>query len=324
MPIVADPDKQRRKLAVIKDYIRAGKLGRSASVWNPAEGLLSSLGKALQNGRVLGSDPSHPLVGELVDVLGSHYGILKRFRLADWEEDEVGKALLRTASSLFLRTPEWARAVLLDHMIKKCEEDPDNPRPQPVLLNCCGRCFSNEEEIQVYVRSMISRFTHQLEEYEASPGATSVGMNNWCRGLQIILRINEEANLHISLDQAEELQFLLRRLIELERTRNYRGTRRPGVSLPCQNAMLSIFYLLRVRGRFDGGGFLFPGTNSMEAIEAAVEAINVGRWKWIPRGVPVEEDQSFQGSLLQFIRMTATMKDVRIIASGEDEMEDSD
>ncbi|MCB1132740.1 MAG: hypothetical protein KDN05_16570, partial [Verrucomicrobiae bacterium] len=324
MPIVADSDKQRRKLPAIKNYIRAGKLGKSASIWNPAEGLLSSLGKALQNGRVLGSDPSHPLVAELVDVLNSHYGVLKRFQSAEWEEDEVGRDLLRTASSLFLRTPEWARAVLFDYMIRKREADPDNPRPQPVLLNCCGRCFSREAEIQVYVRSMIARFTHQLDEYETSPGATGVGMNNWCRGLQIILRINEEANMCITLDQAEELQFLLRRLIELERTRNYRGTRRPGVSIPCQNAMLSIFYLLRVRGRFDGGGFLSPGTNSMEAIEAAVEAVNVGRWKWVPRGVPVEENQSFQGSLLKFIRMTATMKDVRIIASGEDEMEGSD
>lgn len=93
----------------------------------------------------------------------------------------------------------------------------------------------------------------------------------------------------ITLDQAEELQFLLRRLIELERTRNYRGTRRPGVSLPCQNAMLSIFYLLRVRGRFDGGGFLSPGSNSMEAIEAAVETVNVGRWKWSREECPLRK-----------------------------------
>ncbi|MFC7335987.1 hypothetical protein ACFQY0_02255 [Haloferula chungangensis] len=324
MPVAADPDKLTRKLSLIKNYIRAGKLGKSASVWSPAEGLLSSLGKALQNGRVLGSTPSHPLVGELIEVLSNHYGMFGNFRMSDWENDEIGKALLRTASSLFHRTPEWARVILFDYMAKKRKEDPGNPRPQVVLLNCCGRCFSSEEEVQVFVKSMIARFAHQLDDYDANPGASGVGMDNWCRGLQTILRINEEANLCITLDQAEELQFLLRRLIELERTRNYRGPRRPGVSRPCQNAMLSIFYLLRVRGRGDGGEFLAPGTNSMEAIEAAVEAVNMGQWKWVPRGVPVGEDQSFQGSLLKFIRMTATMKDVRIIASGEEEMEGSD
>jgi hypothetical protein len=90
--------------------------------------------------------------------------------------------------------------------------------------------------------------------------------------------------------------------------------------------MLSIFYLLRVRGRADGGEFLAPGTEAMEAIEAALQAVNVGEWTWLPPGMrlppgmPVGEDESFQGSLLKFIRRTATMKDLRIIASGEDEI----
>lgn len=324
MPVTPDPDRQRRKVPLIMSYIRAAKMGKSASLWNPAEGLLDSLGKALQNGRVLGSDPSHPTVDEFIEVLGSHFGIFKNFKLFDWEQDETGKALLRTASALFHRTPEWARAVLCKYMVKKYSESPENPRPQVVLLNCCGRCFFREEEVQVYVKSMISRFTNQLEEYDSNLGATGIGMDNWCRGLQTILRINEEANLFITLEQADELQFLLRRLIELERTRNYRGVRRPGVSRPCQNAMLSIFYLLRVRGRGDGGHFLAPGTGSMEAIESAVESVNIGRWKWVPRGVPVGDDETFQGSLLKFIRMTATMKDVQIIARGEEEIEGTD
>jgi hypothetical protein len=253
-------------------------------------------------------------------VLESHFVKFKHFDNRGWETDEAAKSLLRTASSLFHLTPDWAKKVLFEYLVEKYTQDPDNPSPQVVLLNCCGRCFSREDEVQVFVKSMIARFTHQLDEYDTMPGASGVGMDNWCRGLQTILRINEEANLCITLEQADTLQFLLRRLIELERKRNYMGPRRPGVSRPCQNAMLSIFYLLRVRGRGDGGGFLVPGAESMEEIEAAVNAVNVGQWKWVPKGVPVGRGESFQGSLLKFIRMTATIKDVRIIASGEEEI----
>jgi hypothetical protein len=307
---------------LISDYVKLGRMGKNASLWTPADGILGSLGKALQSGRVLGSDPSHPLVEGFLDVLGTHFGQFRNYGPEDWETCEIGKGLLRAASSLFHRTPSWAKKILFDHLVGKRLEDPDNPRPQVVLLNCCGRCFSSEEEVQLYVQSMIARFTYQLDDNGTDSGAASVGMDNWCRGLQIILRINEQANLCITLEQADKLQFLLRRLIELERSRNFRGPRRRGVSRPCQNAMLSIFYLLRVRGRVDGGEFLAPGTESMEAIQAAVEAVNVGQWKWVPPGVLVADDDSFQGSLLRFIRRTATMKDLRIIASGEDEISD--
>lgn len=319
-PLEPDPYRQSRKISLLKDYVKFGKMGKSASLWTPADRMLGSLGKALQSGRVLGSDPSGPLVEDFLDILGGHFGQFRNYGRDDWEADEIGKAFLRTASSLFHRTPGWAKHILYDHLAWKRSENPENPRPQVVLLNCCGRCFSSEDEVQLYVESMIARFAHQLDDYEANPGAASVGMDNWCRGLQIILRINEDANLCITVEQAERLQFLLRRLIELERTRNYRGARRAGVSRPCQNAMLSIFYLLRVRGRGDGGEFLAPGTESMETIEAAVQAVNVGQWKWLPPGVPVGEDESFQGSLLRFIRRVATVKDLRIIASGEDEI----
>jgi hypothetical protein len=320
MPLEPDPNRLKRALSPLKDYIGAGKLGRKQRIWRPADRMLNSLGKALQNGRVLGSDPSHPLAYELRAVLESHFVKFKHFDNRGWETDEAAKSLLRTASSLFHLTPDWAKKVLFEYLVEKYTQDPDNPSPQVVLLNCCGRCFSREDEVQVFVKSMIARFTHQLDEYDTMPGASGVGMDNWCRGLQTILRINEEANLCITLEQADTLQFLLRRLIELERKRNYMGPRRPGVSRPCQNAMLSIFYLLRVRGRGDGGGFLVPGAESMEEIEAAVNAVNVGQWKWVPKGVPVGRGESFQGSLLKFIRMTATIKDVRIIASGEEEI----
>jgi hypothetical protein len=268
----------------------------------------------------MGSDPSNPLVDDFINILESHFGQFRNYEPEDWESNELGRALLRTASSLFCRTPNWARQILFKHLYTKRLEDPYNPRPQVVLLNCCGRCFSSENEVQLYVNSMIARFTHQIDEYEANPGAVSVGMDNWCRGFQTILRINEEANLYVTLQQAEKLQYLLRRLIELERSRNFMVPRRPGVSRPCQNAMLSIFYLLRVRGRGDGGEFLAPGTEAMEAIEAELQAVSVGQWKWLPPGMPVGDDESFQGSLLKFIRRTATMKDLRIIASGEDEI----
>lgn len=320
MPLQADSRQQRIKLGVVKNYITCVKMRWSDSPWTAADGMLSALGKAIQNGRVLGSDASHPVVEELLDALRRHYGQFKSLFPEDWETDEIGKALLRAASSLFHRTPSWAREVLFNYLVKKRLEDPDNPRPQVVLLNSCGRCFSSEEEVQIYVKSMIARFTSQLDEYDTSPGSESVGMDNWCRGLQIILRINEETNLFITLEQAEKLQYLLRRLIEYERTRNSNGPQRTGVSRPCQNAMLSIFYLLRVRGRGDGGGFLAPGTEAMEAIKDAVQSVNAGMWKWVPPGVSVGEDDSFQESLLRFIGRTATMKDLRIIASGEDEI----
>jgi hypothetical protein len=319
-PLDPDPYRHSRKINLVKDYVKFGKMGKNASLWTPADQMLGSLGKALQSGRVLGSDPSNPLVEDFVSILDSHFRQFRNYGPEDWESDELGRALLRTASSLFHRTPSWAKQILFDHLIKKRSEDPDNPRPQVVLLNCCGRCFSSEEEVQLYVKAMIARFSHQLDEYKANPGSVSVGMDNWCRGLQIILRINEETNLFITLEQAEKLQYLLRCLIEFERTRNANGPQRPGVSRPCQNAMLSIFYLLRVRGRGDGGGFLAPGTEAMEAIKDAVQSVNAGMWKWVPPGVSVGEDDSFQESLLKFIGRTATMKDLRIIASGEDEI----
>jgi hypothetical protein len=313
---------QTRKLFLIKKYIQAERTSRSLNRLSPSVKILSSMGKAFQNGRVLGSDPSHPMVDELIEALTSHFRLCKGFQNSNWEDDEIGKALLRTASSLFHRTPEWARTVLYNYMVEKRSENSNNPRPNVVLLNCCGRCFSRKKEIQVFVTSMISRFIHQLKIYSASAGAPSVGMDNWCRGLQTILKINEDANLHITLDQADKLQFLLCRLIELERIRNYRGPRRPGVSWPCQNAMLSIFYLLRIRGRVDGEDFIAPGTKSMKSIETTVESVNVGRWKWIPQGMPVGEVDSFQSSLLNFVRRTASMKDVRIIAGGEADITD--
>jgi hypothetical protein len=317
-----NPNRQSRELGLLRDYLRLGKLGKSASLWAPADIALVQLGKALQSGRVLGSDPSHLLVKDMLDILEWHYLHLKKNEAENWEYGETGKALFRTASSLFLRTPSWARQFLFDHLKGLKSESPGNPRPQVVFLNCCGRCFSSKEEVRLYVELMIARFTYQVVGYETNLGAASVGMDNWCRGLQTILRFNEEANLWITLEQADKLQFLLRRLIELERVRNSGGPRKPGVSRPCQNAMLSIFYLLRIRGRGDGEEFLAPGSTSMEAIQAAVLAVNVGLWKWLPPGGAVGEDESFQGSLLRFIGRTATTKDLRIIASGEDEISD--
>ena len=287
---------------------------------------LGKVGNKLQSGRAYGSDSLAPEIDDLIEALNAHYyDFIEKDVITRYQNDRkdetalpILKAVMRAATALYRRTPAWARDFLEEEFQRASMLPPEKVAPEDVFLNASGRCFSEPTQIKLLSNRMERRFRYKIGYYQAKRHATSLGMNSWCKALQFMLRLNDEAILHVEPQIAMSLVGNLRLLLEVEIER--KGLRQPGVSLPFKHDMFTLLFLLRFRARGDGEAFLMDwdeeGTDA-NRIVSLIEETDRPPTAWYRSGLvpaePGKEPKSLQSALLNYIKSRATVGDEIII-----------
>jgi len=328
-PLLAEPSQDPFVRPVIDEYIHAVRREN----WREAERELEEVGKTMQSGRACGSFPRGRVIDFLIaahEVYRLRYdrqGVFERYmKRGEKIALKKIKRLIRAATALYARTPEWATAFLVKEFKRVRTKNRSNPNPTPVFTFAAGRCFSTPEQIELFTECMDARFKNRIDNYLNTPSASGVSMNNWCKALQLILRLNEDAALAITSDTAYSLARSLCLLLEIEpeRVRAKKLKARGGVSAPYQHAMLTLYYLLRFRAPEANKDFLTdwqePDTVANGIRESLLQT-DKGRTSWRRiRNVTLEAGESLQSSLVRFLESRATRRDVIIMDSGFSEV----
>jgi len=322
LPISAYSTVREQAIRSIKEYLNTIQHQR----WGDADEMVRIVGQMLQNGRVLGSEPSHWIAESLLHALQKHHtyyenmGIYERHP-RDWYAKKKLKNLMRAATALYSSTPAWAKEFLEKEFkdnINTLKANPDR-----VFTYCAGRCFTSEAQIQLFVECMIKRFRVCWRDYHDERkkrrwNIESLKMEVWCKSLQLILRLDEQAPKYISSDTANRLARIIYYVLESEVKRQEKKRRFVrGVSRPYQNAMLSLFYLLRYREIDEC--FLTKQSFFAQRIRKNLEATNNKLRAWRSRGI----NGTVQESLLHFLDHQATDIDVTILSDAEEELADN-
>jgi hypothetical protein len=314
----------------------------SAERWAQAEEYLETVGGQLQSGGAYGSAPTGPEIQRVVSAFSRHHQRCINLRVYDnylrgrAAQRKVAlkqiKNLMRAASGLFTNTPPWARAFLkgeFQRVLKKArdkareDEDRMDPNPKPVFLHAAGRCFSDPEQIALFVECFEPHFCRRMENWQAKKARP--GMNNWCKAFPIILSLHDEAVLHFEREQANSLARSLCLLLEAEQPTNRRQLR-----APYKNAVFCILFLLRFRARADGADFL----NDWGSAGTVAHGIrgNLLRYRDVGAGqarlFADGRDETIQATLLRYLESKATAQDIVIVKETRDallsEAEDED
>lgn len=295
--------------------------------WPFAEDYLEIVGKKLQSGRILGSQPSDNLISRLTKALTSHHqhfqqrGVYDRHDKSKEDATDRLKRLMRMATSLFARTPSWASEFLAEEFARVKAKKPGSPNPTPVFLHAAGRCFSTRDEIVLYTECMRAQFKSRIKALSFF-GVRKLGMNSWCKGLQLMLRLNERAAVEVGRTTAEALAEYLVVLLEVETEENEHKHRK-GVSLPYKHGMLALFYLLRFRAPRSNKGFLAsrnePDTVAWRIRQNLIQTDNkTTGW---PAKVVGKGKETLQSVLLRYLQNKASEEDSLILRAAEDELE---
>jgi hypothetical protein len=294
--------------------------------WEDAEYWLGLTGKGMQSSAAYGSNPEGSEIKSLLRALEQHYehyeqaGIFTKYaerRTRDRVIDSI-KALMRAATGLFQKSPRWAAGFLreefqrvLEKAQDKARDDEDHvdPNPTPVFLNAAGRCFSGRREVALYVECFERHFRQRVLRY--SQIGQSLGMNNWCKGFQFILRLNDEAVRCFSRAQADSLAECLQVMLDAEKP-----PRDETIRQPYRNAMLSVYYLLRFRAPSENADFLCDWNeqeSTASLIHANLQSVK-GSLKARNRLTrTMQEDLKNIESLLCFLESRATKTDLQIL-----------
>ncbi|HUW30155.1 MAG TPA: hypothetical protein VM223_00930 [Planctomycetota bacterium] len=293
--------------------------------WPDAEAKLAVVASRMQSGRTMGSDPQG--ADDLLDALGAHYGYY--VQQGTFGQHVAGRAdatkklktLMRAASALFSRTPNWAVGFLEQEFKRVLRDRPDDPKPTPVFLHAAGRCFSCYDHVRLFAECMHARFQSCLHAADVGD-LPSLRMNNWCKALYLILRLNSGAVAAIGAQRADQLAGELAELLDFERN-EHEHEGRQGISDPYKYAMRALFYLLRVRMRH--GRFLTDwqeeGTVA-NRICLNLEATNNTRTGWPAPVLHAAPGETMQTCLLRFLRSEATAIDLRILRRAEIQMDE--
>ena len=337
-PLLPDSYRQNFVKPAIFEYVEAVR----AESWRVAEAKLDDVGRRLQSGRAYGSDPEGTKgvtlwgrkdeIQSFIDALNQHYHQMAKWKTVERyrrRRDEVAtrrlKSVIRAATALYRKTSQWAASFLEEEFTHARETEPENPRITPVFLNAAGRCFATPDQIRLYTQCMTARFQNRIEYRRDHPAATGLQMNNWCKGLQLVLRLNEEAVLDITPSVAKSLAEGIGYLLEVEVERV--GFVRPGVSAPYKHAMLTLYFLLRFRAPNENKDFLtnWKRRNTMaNRIWNNLTRTDRGKTSWRrPSNVVLNQGESLQASLIRFLESRATVRDITIMDSGHMELLDS-
>jgi len=305
---------------VIREYVRSVQRGR----WEETQEPLKKLSAKMMAGKAYGAEPKGAEIITLEDALKQHFEEITRRRRPD---KTMLKAVVKVAASLYKRTPDWAIDVIEKDFRRALRKDRHNPKPDRVYTYAAGRCFSTQEQVELFVNCMKRRFRNRTAHYRNTPSAKSLSMQHWCKALWLILSLNEEAVLWVDHATAEffaeSLQYQL--CVELDRAGS-RHNRRAGVSGPYKDAMLAILYLLRARAT--NASFLSdsnePGSIAYKMNENLRET-DRGRWRWVPRNRQIPENKSVQSALINYLESQATSTDLIIVKAGsEDRMDEGE
>jgi len=313
-------------IPAIKEYVSDVSIPK----WLWAERSLKVVGTRMQSGAALGSDPSGPVIDTLRRALDQHRlhfeetGVFRTYEKKsprDKHARALGelKNLLRAATALFKNTPVWAEQFLQKEFREAREHKPESPNPPPVFLNAAGRCFSHDHQIRLFVECIDVHFKARMSRWCQT--GQSPGMNNWCKAFQLILRLNEEAVLHIERPQAESLARCLQLLLDAVEPRKRR------LSAPYKQAMFSLYFLLRFRARPEGADFLSDWSHSGSTAQK-IHA-NLSRHRDVGRSRQADlpnlgDDVTLQASLLRFLECKATAQDIIIMKKAHDESLESE
>ncbi|MBM4017422.1 MAG: hypothetical protein FJ288_03695 [Planctomycetes bacterium] len=313
----------------VKPYIASYAGAVASCKWGDAEYWLGLIGRGMQSSAAYGSNPEGPEISVLLKALEQHHqhyereGMLAKClerRTRDRVIDSV-KTLMRAATGLFQRSPRWAAGFLREEFQCVLEKARDkaggdehcvDPNPTPVFLNAAGRCFLGQREIRLYVDCFERHFRQRVKKFLLL--GQRLGMNNWCKGFQFILRLNDEAVLHFSRAQADSLAKCLQIMLDAEKP-----PRDEVIRHPYRNAMFSLYYLLRFRAPEENAGFL--GDCDKRKTVASLIRANLREVKVAlearrrPTSTTVNDLKHLK-ALLRFLECRATRTDPRILDMG--------
>lgn len=277
-------------------------------LWDRAADLLEQLGKALGSGAAYGSDPRGWAIERYITALEAYH--------CNAPQDIISstggrKTLARAASVLFARAPAWGVEMIVDEFRVKAKKDPDDPNVGVLFLIAAGRCFRGESAVRLFVDCFAKHLARRKALWR-SKGRTP-GMNNWCKAFQLIFRLNDEAVLWLSPEEARQIAADLACL--LQATQPQQGQ----AKAPYVHAMLSVYYLLRFRARPDGAHFLTDWNQRGTAAYQIHENLSRNKSARLPRmAAVVSGGQSVQSALLHFLESRATVQDIVIMKEVDD------
>jgi hypothetical protein len=259
----------------------------------------------------------------LIRALDSHHQHLTGARVyhffragSSLQRDEAAaqiKDLMRAATGLFTKTPDWASDFLFREFQRAGSERPGDPNPKPIWLNAAGRCFSTPEQVALFVEYFDRHLHRRIRRWREDHSAP--GMNNWCKAFQIILRLNEKAVLHFDRPRADSLARGLSLLLEAVAPENR------VLRLPYKHTLFSIYFLLRFRARPDGSDFL-AGPESRGKVANRIRE-NLERHEHVGARLQANAagsgNKTLQTRLLRFLKGKATVQDIIMMRKAHDE-----
>lgn len=318
-PIIGNQASRKTARGAIKDYVRAVQGGD----WREAANHLKQISGNMMTGKAYGSDPNGIEIPSFIEALGLHHSKISGGR---HNIEDTLKDVIKVAASLYKKTPTWTISVIEREFSLAARENLYSRKPNGVYTYAAGRCFSTPIHISLFTTCMVKRFRERISNYYAMPSTKSLGMNNWCKALQLILRLNEDAVLHIDQAVAQSLVEGVQLLLDIEVMRvGMRRKKTAGVSDPYKHAMLAIFYLLRFRAAEQSCLFL-SDWDKPDAIAYKIRKsllhTNEGKWRWVPQNMSVAKGQSVQSALLHFLESKATSVDWEVAKAGSEEVLD--
>lgn len=322
-PIEAEGEARSYARPHIQNYTRAVM----DEDWWRARRLVKRLGQQMQSGRAYGSHPNEYVANRVRKALTRHYQAHGRELLTEYlRKEKKGrlqqiKDLIRAATALFTETPDWARNFLREELKRALAKQPKDPNPEVVFLNAMGRCFSRPEEVETFLECMKRKFRTRIQDYHRLNSRKTLGMLYWCKALQLILRLNEDAVDQMDRSDAETLARYLEVQLDVEVKR--KGLEEPGVSTPYKNTLLSICFLLRIRRQYENFGFLSDWKvmgSTAGKICANLRKTAQPPTRWRPRSSSLASDECLQEALIRYIESRATRRDIEIIKEGHEEI----
>ncbi len=302
----------------IASFARAVQLDH----WNAAGDWLDAVAKQLQSGTLYGSHPAGDEIADFLRALADYYRwacqqgttrLCRSSTVAVPANPKTRQLLIRAGSALFTKAPAWARTMLAEEYRHAQERNSQDPNPNVSFQIAAGRCFSSPEHIRLFLECFIKHLHSRMEKWRNF--AKPPGVSYWCKAFSLILRLNDEAVLHLDRREAESIAVDLADLLEATAPQGEK------VKIPYQHAMFAVYYLLRFRAREEGLDFLTdwgqPGTAAAKIRENLMRYRRAGARQ---NSLKVSDTgETIQEALLRFLEGKAEAQDIIIMKEAHDQ-----